>query len=164
MIAVLQGLLLSVGGLLAPFYVPFFLLARHVPWWMVTPDDPVSPFGKYEAGVVAVYQRWGKFVGDWYWLGLRNALYGLAYRWKPDFLKGLPFPYAQLRMTYLDRRFYRLIRVDRADFELTLKLGPIVAILGRRLSPIWDNVPGQIPRPINMDARPIFSMRRARDG
>lgn len=162
MIAVLQGLLLTILGLLAPFFVPLFLLAHYTPWWLITPDDPVSPYGRYEQAVVAVYARWGKFAGDYYWLALRNAMYGLAYYLKPDWLKGLDKPYSRLTMRRTAGKHWQLIEVYGADFELTVYVGPLAIIMGRRLSPIWNNVPGQLPRAINMDGRPIFSVRMRR--
>lgn len=159
MVAALQGLMLTLLGLLAPVVVPFFLWAKRVPWWLTTPDDPVSPYGLYEPAVFRVYERYGKFAGDYYWLAFRNSLYGLAYYLKPDWLKRLEVPYSDLAMCRIDGKWFELITVDGADWELTVHLGQLVLIMGRRLSPIWNNEPGKLPRAINMDGRPIFSIR-----
>lgn len=160
MIAALQGLALTVLGLFAPLYVPFFLLAsRRLPWWLITPDDPKSPYGQYEPTVAAVYLLFGKFIGDYYWLAWRNALYGLAYYLKPDWLKWLEKPYDQLTMRRRTGKNWERIEVDGADWELIVHCGPLAVIMGRRLSPIWNNVSGVLPRAINMDGRPIFSIR-----
>lgn len=45
--------------------------------WLETPDERL-PGGLYEETVKKVYDKYGKYVCSWYWLGLRNQLMGFA--------------------------------------------------------------------------------------
>ena len=45
--------------------------------WLSTPDERL-PGGLYEPAVEKMYDRYGKWITSWYWLGIRNALFGLA--------------------------------------------------------------------------------------
>ena len=91
--------------LVAPFLVPIALLfasktkernktwapyrdaefpvnMRRLPYvfkWMETPDDQLIPSGLYEDTVLSIYKRFGWFVSQWYWLGLRNVGHGIFY-------------------------------------------------------------------------------------
>jgi hypothetical protein len=104
-----------------------------------------------------IYGIYGKFIGDWWWLGVRNSSMGIAYKFKPNYLKGIP-TYAYLPRTVKSTRFYDLIKVWKADFELTLKFGLFHVIYGRRLKPIIND--NDLPvRSVNMDGRPILSIR-----
>jgi hypothetical protein len=49
------------------------------PWlqWFNTPDDRGWNQGMYEPQVAAVYHRFGWWAKTWYWLGVRNQMYGL---------------------------------------------------------------------------------------
>lgn len=81
--------------LATPVVFVYAMLQLRYPWWMITPDDLPSHgphFGYYEATVRKVYERFGKRIGDFYWLGWRNVLYGLRYRLKPAFLMPQPDP------------------------------------------------------------------------
>jgi len=82
---------------------------------MVTPDDPVSPFGSgttpgasYEATQVKIYERFGRYIGDCVWLGWRNSGYGVSYYTKPDWLKREGLRYMDL-----------VIEDDRVSVALT---------------------------------------------
>lgn len=60
--------------------------------WFSTPDERL-PGGMYEPAVSKMYDRWGKWVTSWYWLGIRNALFGMAFAFgKPttDYIPDLP--------------------------------------------------------------------------
>lgn len=45
--------------------------------WLSTPDERL-PGGMYEPVVEKMYDRYGKWVTSLYWLGIRNAMFGLA--------------------------------------------------------------------------------------
>lgn len=58
--------------------------------WLETPDERL-PGGLYEEGHLELYERYGKWVASYVWLGWRNRLHGLAYAcghetsgYKPD--------------------------------------------------------------------------------
>lgn len=163
----MTGFLLTLLKLFAWLPVSIFAVTGHYPAWLVTPDDPVSPFGQYEATVRDVYARGGRYVGDVYWLGFRNPLYGLFYAFKPDFFKGLA------TYTHLDRaehvgRYVRTVTITdpvsgQSWSERSLTLGPAVIITGHRLTPVLDNDSPELRHP-NMDARPVFSIRRSSAG
>lgn len=131
------------------------------PWWMVTPDDRVPPFGcgttpgaSYERSQVRLYERFGRYVGDVVWLGWRNAGYGLSYWLKPDFLKRPGIRYMDLSV--VDQRSPAVgwdaetgvellpgvgtVYVSCPDgswlWETTRKFGPLYVITGYRLSAI----------------------------
>jgi hypothetical protein len=139
--------------------VPF----GRYPWWMVTPDDPVSPFGSgttpgasREPTQMAVYERFGRAVGDFVWLGWRNSGYGIAYWLKPDFLKRPGLRYMDLNIVdfrtpghvgavdghYADNSAERVgtlwVQADDGTWlwETTRKIGPLYVITGFRLSAI----------------------------
>jgi hypothetical protein len=150
---------------------------------MVTPDDPVSPFGSgttktasTEPTQMMIYKRFGRWVGDVVWLAWRNAGYGYAYAQKPDWLKDPSIRYEDLDIwgTPNDRVYLRapdstILR------ERTYKVGPFRLIVGYRLTPILQGVlrnrkkiadglqPDLLPafHP-NMDARPVVSLRTSR--
>ncbi|SDO75758.1 hypothetical protein SAMN05216303_102278 [Rhodoferax sp. OV413] len=93
------ALLIHLFALLAPFLVPIGLLFAR--WdskptldqnglhlavrgdlpacfaWLNTPDERL-PGGLYEPNVETIYQRYGRFLCSWYWLGLRNRGHGFA--------------------------------------------------------------------------------------
>lgn len=139
--------------------------------WFLTPDDPVSPFGSgttpgasTEPFVQRIYARFGVFAGDYWWLGLRNRAYGLSYALKPRHFKQLT-TYTDCQASLTERGPLRTIAID-GYAEYTLRLGFFHVIAGYRLRPIYDWIMhnriyrAQIPyRPVNMDARPILSVR-----
>ena len=97
--APLLGLIVTLLNLVCPVVLPFVLLfakwdAEATParvgepavirgdlprWlaWFSTPDERL-PGGLYEPTVAGLHARWGKWVTSWYWLGIRNCLFGLA--------------------------------------------------------------------------------------
>lgn len=78
----LLGLLSLVLDPLAFILVPIFAIFGKYPWWMLTPDDTVSPFGMYEEAMRKAYKK-GRWWGDVVWLAWRNRFYGLLYSFKP---------------------------------------------------------------------------------
>lgn len=159
--------LLTLAKLAAPVVTLFY---RKGIW--VTPDDPVSPFGMYEEKMRRMYAHFPKWVADWWWLGVRNRAYGLAYKFKPQYFKDLT-SYDDIQVLQLveETRFgkRRVIFVGQYK-EVTWSFGKgkfgFHVIAGYRLRPIYDqwynnrfNAAGIPYRPINMDARPILSIR-----
>lgn len=163
---------------LADFAAPFVALVYRKGIW-VTPDDPVSPFGcgttpgaSTEPFMQKLYARFPKFVGDWWWCGMRNRAYGLAYKLKPDHFKNLTTYDNCQTLSFTEHVWYgkrRVIYVD-GHKELTYFIGKgkvgFHVILGYRLRPVFDEwynnrfLQASIPyRPVNMDARPILSIR-----
>jgi hypothetical protein len=128
----------------------------NYPQWMITPDDPVSPFGQYEETVRKVYEKRGRYWGDVYWLGFRNVLFGLAYEWKPAWLKRMK---SYEDMPTEKTTFLMVTTVKLFDLrEYTINLGLFSLILGNKLSPIHNGKKDPV-RAINMDGRPVFSIR-----
>ena len=143
---------------------PLVCLVYRRGWW-VTPDDPVSPFGcgttpgsSREQAMVEKYAKWGTYWADWWWCGVRNRCYGLAYAMKPQHFKDLQ-TYAGCNVAVMQSGRVRTITVDGYT-EWTLSLGIVHIIAGYRLRPIADEAQRNVPcRAINMDARPILSIR-----
>ena len=99
--APLAGLIVTLLNLLCPLLVPLILPfakwdteATHArvgeqavirgdlpKWlsWFSTPDERL-PGGLYEPTVASMHARWGKWITSWYWLGIRNCLFGLSLR------------------------------------------------------------------------------------
>jgi hypothetical protein len=161
----LLGLWGALQGLVLLLLWPAALLAVLVcarrgryPWWLLTPDDPVSPFGQYEATVRAVYARVGRYWGDVYWLGIRNTLYGLRYALKPARFKGVQ-DYSALgrritprgRLTTFCVEGYVLWQVRLGGFDLLAGW----MTRGAALDPFTPR------QPVNMEFRPVLSVRRA---
>lgn len=69
--------------ILVPFVVPFVdKYSGRLPFgfrWMETPDDPL-PGGQYEPTVKRIYDKFGEYIGNVYWLW-RNRAYRLSRRW-----------------------------------------------------------------------------------
>ena len=156
----MKQLILFLAGLVAPVVTLFY---RKGIW--LTPDDPVSPFGMYEPRMRSLYAHLPAWVVDWYWLGIRNSAFGLAYKWKPESLKGVT-NYEFL----LDRKIWsyqaenkRVISVVLPEgvFKEHTYFGPFFHIIwGYRLRPVRDSAwKYQEVKEINMDGRPIFSIR-----
>lgn len=158
----MKGFLLAILGFFVMPLVAIYAIRGKYPWWMVTPDDPVSPFGQYEQTVVEQYKK-GRWWGDVYWLGFRNSVYGLKYKYKPDYLKEITsYRPIQLRMKRRVSKNKVVLVLDGLT-ETTLSIGPFRVIYGYRLSPIWNWEPSHGVRPINMDGRPVFSIRLAKN-
>ncbi len=121
--------------------------------WYLTPDDLVSPYGAYEPTMRAVYAKYGKWIGDWVWLGFRNKGYGLKYKMTPDLFKVVT-SYEDLNMVSTEGKYLRVIDIEGYK-EYCLKLKYFHVLYGYRLRPVRDGI-WKTP---NMDARPIFSIR-----
>lgn len=154
----LLGLLLQLLRIPALPITLMLAIGRRYPWWMVTPDDPVSPFGQYEEAVRSIYARLGRYAGDVYWLVLRNALFGLAYWLKPDRFKGVT-DYTPMRLTKVVRGHVTIYTADGFSlwqyrrFGLELLAGWMVR--GAVEDPVTPR------RLINMEFRPMLGIRRA---
>lgn len=46
--------------------------------WMETPDE-LLPCGMYEPTCEKIYNKFGKYVASWYWIGLRNVGHGISW-------------------------------------------------------------------------------------
>lgn len=158
----MKQLILFLAGLVAPVVTLFY---RKGIW--VTPDDPVSPYGQYEPKVRWVYDHFGRFIGDWYWLGIRNSAYGLAYKWKPQVLKNREGgTYEGLHMVKWQDGNTRTIKLFGPEVytETCMSFGIFHIIYGYRLRPVYDTMMSDLPvRHLNMDGRPIFSIRFGKD-
>lgn len=153
---------------------------------MVTPDDPVSPFGSgttkgasVEKSQMDIYRRFGRYVGDVVWLGWRNSGYGYAYKQKPDWLKNPDIKYEDLTVNKVESGNKTIYGVYSPDgewlTEVQCRLGPLIIIHGYRLQPVYDGAmenkerlskgEPRAPRPArhpNMDGRPLISFRTKR--
>jgi hypothetical protein len=117
----------------------------------------------YEKTMQKMHSRFGTWFADWWWLGVRNTAYGLAYRLKPEHFKSL----TSYENCKVDRWFNGRICVTDVDGykEYVISFKRFHIITGYRLTPIYDEVRNNkyganIPyRPVNMDARPIISIR-----
>jgi hypothetical protein len=175
-----------VSKILCKVLVPIYAIRGKYPWWMVTPDDPVSPFGSgtvptasTEPTQMAIYHVWGRYVGDVVWLAWRNSGFGYAYSQKPDWLKEPGIKYENLHLMRVRgkrKTIFRLLQPDGTFLEeRQYKLGPFVWIAGYRIEPIYNGAmenrdrlargEPRAPRPgfhPNMDGRPIISLRTTR--
>ncbi len=164
--------------------VPFYAIKGKYPWWMITPDDPVSPFGSgttksasIEPTQMAVYRRFGRYVGDVLWLGWRNSGLGYAYSLKPDWLKDPDIKYETLTLNKAEGNpvVYTASDGKNTVQEKQHKFGPFILITGYRVQPIYDGGMEnrkrlsegleRAPRPgfhPNMDGRPLISLRTKR--
>jgi len=92
LIGLLVGLLSLTCPVLTLFALPFVrwdaeadeegVIRGDLPaWlsWLSTPDERL-PGGMYEAAHKELYLKYGKWVASWYWLGVRNRLFGLSGR------------------------------------------------------------------------------------
>lgn len=144
--------------------------------WFNTPDDPVSPRGLYEPFIRKLHDRFGPWWSDYWWLAMRNRAYGFAYAMKPEIFKGLR--YASLGPSAATSeikwrgpllcRTISMLGYDEHTCTLVVAGYPVLTLIsGYRLRPILDEIlrnagrpTWDVPhRPINMDARPIFSFR-----
>ncbi len=197
-------LLLPFDFLLIPLIALLAVFGRY-PRWFVTPDDPTSPFGLYEPAVRRAYYgtdqlrfifRDGRAVvvdlegspllpglfrrwwGDFYWLGLRNRMYGFVYSCKPKRLMpavegnmdayhpykhAAPGTYEHIRrssvageiVTVFEAGGYRMWKV----FLGNVAGHPFGIMFGYKVDSIVLD-PHTPRNPINMEARPICSIRR----
>ena len=154
----LIGLLIELLSIPARVLVLVLAIGGRYPAYLVTPDDPESPFGKYEPTVREVYARFGRYLGDVYWLAWRNVLFGLSYRFKPARFKGL-IDYSGLRRTIDPRGAITMYCVEGYRL-LQLRVGGLEflagwMVRGAALDPLTRR------QPVNMEFRPIFSIRKA---
>lgn len=136
------------------------------PWWLITPDDPfalgrpVPHFGAYEPTVRRVYLTLGRMIGDIYWLGLRNQLYGLKHALTPA-------AYRNLRdVSRLDPRFVvnegRVARYQAGElalYEVNFSWLPLVMLAGWAVRGVVRD-PFTLRQPVHMEFRPIFTIRK----
>jgi hypothetical protein len=144
--------------------------------WFNTPDDPVSPRGVYEPFMKRLHAKVGPWWADWWWLGWRNKAYGFSYAMKPAIFKGLH--YASIGVTgatsevkwrgcFLCRTIAVLGYTEETCTLVLFSYPVLTVIYGYRLRPILDEIlrnagrsTWDVPhRPVNMDARPILSIR-----
>lgn len=171
----LKMLLCKVAMIAAPVVTIFY---RKGIW--LTPDDPVSPYGcgttpgaSDEPQMRRMYEKFGTRFGDWWWLAMRNRAYGLSYKLKPQHFKDMK-DYSEIQSAWTQTypRWYGAVRYIQVDgyYERTYSVGKgkigFHVIAGYRLRPVFDqwyanrfNGAGIPYRPINMDARPILSIR-----
>lgn len=158
--------------LATPIIFIYCIFQWKYPWWMITPDDLPRPgfphFGYYEPTVRKVYTRFGKRLGDFYWLGFRNVLYGLRHAWKPKDLMPQPYwpsggvlNYGHL-VPYMKRRkmgrvtFYSVLGYKMITIRWFSAFGRTYwGGFGWKVDRIVDD-PYTERAPINMDARPMF--------
>jgi len=159
----LQLLVLELARAVAPLVCIFYREG-----WFNTPDDLSSPHGQYEPKMRGILQRFGPRVNDWWWLGVRNRAYGLAYAMKPRELRGL-WSYNGHTITRYQEGRIRVTTVEQWT-ERAISFGWFHVLVGYRVTPIWNEIRenrrrknlGEPPipfRPINMDGRPILSFR-----
>lgn len=167
------------GGFLVSLTAPIVTLFYRGGWYN-TPDDPVSPRGLYEKAVLRI-NEWvlaktgnrelANWVSDYWWLGFRNRAYGFDYAMKPAFFRNLT-TYEGLNINLKWGKFLgfpmRTIWVEGYE-ERTIFFRLFHVIVGYRLRPIYDQVfdakylnAKLTYRPLNMDARPILSVRWGR--
>lgn len=167
MMLALKIVALQLVSLLAPVVCLFYRKGIFL-----TPDDQTSPYGMYEPRMRYIYAHLPQWVGDWYWLGIRNSGYGLAYKWKPDHFKNLTsyddcVCFSTTQNTWYGKR--RTVEVDgfrEQCFSIGIGRFGFHVICGYRLRPVFDEwyanrfLAAGIPyRKVNMDARPILSIR-----
>lgn len=159
-------LALMLGGLFwLPALLPVAMLAvvvscafhGHYPWWVITPDDPVSPFGSYEPTVRKVYATFGRFVGDVYWLAFRNVLFGLSYSFKPTALFPVNDRYEHLKRAWKKTKYGT--RFEAAGYVMRrFELSKLWVLVGWKVDSIVLD-PSTKRALLNMEGRPIFSFR-----
>ncbi len=158
-----QLVLLQFAKMIAPLVTLFYRAG-----WFNTPDDPASPHGQYEPKMRGILARWGVRVNDWWWLGVRNQAYGLAYAMKPRTFKALTSYDGLVFHRWADGHT-RYTTVDGYT-ERAIDFGLAHLLVGHRVTPIFNEIQenrrraevGEAPipfRPVNMDARPILSLR-----
>lgn len=178
------GFLLNLDFVLIPI-VAVLTALRIYPRWMVTPDDPVSPFGLNEPAVQKIYGvaghvmlhdgRWwvdvgfdpGRFrrwLGDFYFLGWRNRGYGIAYYFKPKELYPDPTTLNYWHMLRSESHRGRVSRYEAEGFWMysirlfNLMGHPKGIQVGYKVETIVKD-PGGRRSYVNMEGRPICTFR-----
>jgi hypothetical protein len=152
------------------------ILRLRYPRWADTIDDPYvrdgvgAHRGQYEPTVRAVYERYGRVIGDIYWLGFRNTLYGFLMGFKPseltpqyDYKIGY-YNYSHLQDGMRYRSIGRWITVYTVvDYSAIVVWppGPFWAVFGWKVDTMVKDPTG-IRHPTNAEGRPVFSVRSKR--
>lgn len=148
--------------LVKPLVAIYATTTDSYPWWMVTPDDPVSPFGQSEETVRNVYARFGRYVGDVYWLAVRNCLYGLTYALKPSEFKDTS-DYSDFHMLRDgDGKGRKTVYSIAGYKQWVYNFGPVTVLGGWKVKGVWND-PKTPRQHINMEFTPVFSIRRRKD-
>lgn len=198
MMKYLVCLLLPFDFVMIPVVAVLAIFGRY-PKWFITPDDPVSPFGLYEPAMRRAYYgtdqlpcvfRDGRVVvvglggvplrprglrrwwGDFYWLGLRNRMYGFAYAFKPSCLMpGPDLTYRHLAGKarswfggYIGGGWVTEMHEVAGHRMWVIKLcnlfgHPFGIMFGYKVDTISKD-PYTKRKAINMEGRPVFSIRR----
>lgn len=105
--------------------------------WFSTPDERL-PGGLYEPTVKKIYDKYGKWVTSWYWLGCRNCLMTMAIRLgKPttDYIPEEPLGFW-----------------ERGDiWRYSCQFGPIKFVIGYQVYKLLDG---------SFYAAPVFTLKR----
>jgi hypothetical protein len=152
------------------------ILRLPYPRWVDTIDDPYvrdgvgAHRGEYEPTVRAVYERYGRVIGDIYWLGFRNSMYGFVLSFKPDQLKprydvgrGV-YNYSHLLDGMSQRAIgYWIAIYTVVDYRAIVVWppGPFWLVFGWKVDTMVRDPLGA-RHPINAEARPTFSIRSKR--
>lgn len=91
--------------------------------WLSTPDERL-PGGLYEPEHKKLLNKYGKWFASWYWLGVRNALFGLAMAFRIPADSHIPDV----------RGWYRSGKV----WQYSAQLGPIRFVMGYKVYRILD--------------------------
>ena len=165
MAGIALALLLHLVGLIARPLVLLYAIRGRYPAWLITPDDPESPFGQYEPTVRQVYRRFGRYLGDVYWLAWRNVAYGLRYKLKPAELLPRTDGLGELNYAHLRRAVVYGKRVDYFEAEgypmWRVRLGPLIVLAGWKVESIVED-PFTHRAALNMEGRPVFTVRTTR--
>lgn len=154
------GVIITLLDPFARLLVLVLAIRGKYPWWIVTPDDPKSPFGLYEPAMRRVY-RFGRWWGDVCWLAGRNVLFGLAYYFKPPELMFSSLGVVPGRMDIFKRG--RVTRYTFGEYrQWTIELFPGFGIqVGWKVDGYLGHERfASTNREPSMQGRPIFSIRR----
>jgi hypothetical protein len=115
---------LPIALIVMPLIVITYAALRKKPKWLPTwldwfntPDESLPGDLRNEPTVKWVYDKFGWYVCTWYWLGLRNVLHGLAWRY------GKPATNYLVHLTADQQREQGVHRTER-------RVGPLVIISG----------------------------------
>lgn len=138
-------------------WIPFLWMYPTIPWWMITPDDRRPPFGKYEPTVKKVYEKYGRFWGDFYWLCIRNKLNGLRYAQKPQKYKETA-DYSQYPRSVKTTWYGSKYVVDGLPLKI-INLGLLEIWSGWKVRGVVQD-PETVRQAVNMEFTPVFSIRK----
>lgn len=152
----LLGLLLTLLNLPMLVIVPLCVTIGFIPWWMNTPGDEVSPYGKNEPAMVSLYVNWGHWIGDVQWLAFRNCLYGLGYYFTPNEFKTIA-DYSVYPMGAKTTWYGTLWWVGNYQ-QVDIQIWKFNFLAGWMCRPVVQD-PKDNRVPPNSTMRPIFSIR-----